>query len=115
MSELLDRSDEDLIEAVGGSHTAEVRAEWDVFDAAAYRASCEAAGVETLCRCDPAYPAKLWDLEGEPAVLHVAGGVERFLELAARGRWRSSARVVPRRTRWRTPGLWPGVSADRSR
>ncbi|MGZ4169610.1 MAG: DNA-processing protein DprA [Solirubrobacteraceae bacterium] len=84
MSELLDRSDEDLIEAVGGSHTAEVRAEWDVFDAAAYRASCEAAGVETLCRCDPAYPAKLWDLEGEPAVLHVAGGVERFLELAAR-------------------------------
>ena len=33
MSELLDRADEDLIEAVGGSHVAKVRAEWEAFDA----------------------------------------------------------------------------------
>ncbi len=26
-----------------------------------------------------------WDLEGEPAVLHVSGGIPRFLELAADG------------------------------
>jgi DNA processing protein len=83
--DLLDRDDEGLIEAVGGSHTAAVRAEWDGFDADAYRARCDAAEVETLCRCDPAYPGKLWDLDGEPAVLHVAGGLERFLELAAQG------------------------------
>jgi DNA processing protein len=83
ISELLDRADEDLIEAVGGSWAAEVRAEWDAFDAGTYRERCDTAGVETLCRCDPGYPAKLWDLEGEPAVLHVAGGLGRFLELAA--------------------------------
>jgi DNA processing protein len=82
ISEVLDRSDEDLIEAVGGSRRDDVRAEWDAFDADAYRARCQAAQVETVCRCDLAYPPKLWDLEGEPAVLHVAGGSERFLELA---------------------------------
>jgi DNA processing protein len=81
--DLLDRADEDLIEAVGGSHTAAVRSEWDQFDADAYRARCDAAEVETLCRCDRAYPARLWDLDGEPAALHVAGGMGRFLELAA--------------------------------
>jgi DNA processing protein len=83
MSELLDRADEDLIEAVGGSHVAEVRSEWEAFEADPYQARCDAAAVEMLCRCDPAYPAKLWDLEGEPAVLHVCGGMQRFLELVA--------------------------------
>jgi DNA processing protein len=82
LSDLLDRADEDLIAAVGGSHTAQVLAEWDAFDSGAYRERCDAAEVETLCRCDPAYPAPLWDLEGEPAVLHICGGTERFLELA---------------------------------
>jgi len=84
ISELLDRSDEDLIEAVGGSRTPEVRADWEAFDADAYRKQCDAAGIETLCRCDRCYPAKLWDLGGEPAVLHVAGGLARFLEVVAR-------------------------------
>jgi DNA processing protein len=83
LSGLLECADEDLIEAVGGSHVGEVRAEWKGLDADAYRGRCDAAEVETLCRCDPAYPAKLRDLDGEPAVLHVAGGLERFLELAA--------------------------------
>jgi DNA processing protein len=84
ISDLLDRADEDLIEAVGGSHTAEVRAEWRAFDADAYRERCGAASVQTLCRCEPAYPARLRDLEGEPAVLHVSGSVEAFLELLTR-------------------------------
>ena len=35
IAELLDRADEDLIEAVGGSRAAEVRAEWEAFDAGA--------------------------------------------------------------------------------
>ncbi|MGH2891722.1 MAG: DNA-processing protein DprA [Solirubrobacteraceae bacterium] len=94
LSELLDRADEDLIEAVGGTHTAEVRAEWEAFDPDPYRERCDALAVETLCRCDPAYPAKLWDLEGEPAVLHVAGGLGRFLELTTE---RSVAIVGARR------------------
>ena len=84
ISDLLDRADEDLIEAVSGSRTAEVRAEWEGFDAAAYRSRCDDAGIEALCRCDTGYPAKLWDLTGEPAVLHVTGGLERFLELVAK-------------------------------
>jgi DNA processing protein len=84
ISELLDRADEDLIESVGGSRAAEVRAEWGAFDAGAYREQCDGARVEALCRCDPAYPAKLWDLSGEPAVLHVAGGLGRFLEIVAK-------------------------------
>lgn len=84
ISELLDRADEDLIEAVGGSRTAEIRGEWEAFDAGAYLQRCTEAGIEALCRCDAAYPAKLWDLTGEPAVLHVTGGLERFLELVAK-------------------------------
>jgi DNA processing protein len=94
ISDLLDRADEDLIEAVGGSHAAEVRVEWEAFDADGYRERCTEAGVETLCRCDAAYPAKLWDLAGEPAVLHVAGGLDRFLQLVAK---RSVALVGARR------------------
>jgi DNA processing protein len=84
ISDLLDRTDEDLIDAVGGSRTAEVRGEWEGFDAGAYRSRCDEAGIEALCRCDAAYPAKLWDLAGEPAVLHVTGGLERFLELVGK-------------------------------
>ena len=81
--DLLTRADEELIDAVGGSRATEVRAEWADFDVGGYREGCKAAGVDTLCRCDAAYPAKLWDLDAEPAVLHVAGGMERFLELAS--------------------------------
>jgi DNA processing protein len=84
LTDLLSGADEELIEAVGGSQSGAIRGEWEAFDARAYRASCDAAAVETLCRCHRAYPAKLWDLDVEPAVLHVAGGTERFLELAAR-------------------------------
>jgi DNA processing protein len=45
------------------------------------RASAAAAGLELVCACDPAYPARLDDLQSPPAVLYVAGGLERFLEL----------------------------------
>jgi DNA processing protein len=83
ISELLDLDDEHLIEAVGGKHAELVRSEWLSFRADHYREGCEAAEVETLCRCDAAYPQKLWDLAAEPAVLHVAGGMQRFLGFAA--------------------------------
>ncbi len=81
--EILDCADGDLIEAVGGTRAAEVRTEWASFAPAGYRERCQEAGVEALCRCDPSYPPALRDLEAEPAVLHVTGGLERFLELAA--------------------------------
>src|SRR5262249_14770588 len=48
------------------------------------RDHCVVAGLELICRCDPAYPVRLRDLAAPPAVLHVAGGLDRFLTLAAR-------------------------------
>ena len=40
------------------------------------------SGLEAACRHDPAYPARLRDLDDAPAVLFVAGGVGRLEELA---------------------------------
>lgn len=47
------------------------------------RLRSQTAGLELICRCQPTYPDRLWRLFGPPAVLHVAGGLTRFLELAA--------------------------------
>lgn len=46
------------------------------------RAAAAAAGLELICLCDPAYPERLRRLSGPPAVLHVVGGMGRFLKLA---------------------------------
>jgi DNA processing protein len=47
------------------------------------RLKAAAAGVELLCACDSEYPYPLLALGStRPAVLHVAGGMRRFLELA---------------------------------
>jgi DNA processing protein len=69
-----------LLAAVGGSQRAALHSELSRFDAAAARDRAAAAGVELICRCDTAYPARLRELDGPPAVLHVAGGLDRFLE-----------------------------------
>jgi DNA processing protein len=41
------------------------------------------AHLQAICRHDPRYPAALTELPDAPAVLHVAGDVERFLTLVA--------------------------------
>ena len=41
-------------------------------------------GLELICRCDRAFPANLQALEAPPAVLHIAGGADRFRSLAER-------------------------------
>ena len=81
---LLELADEDLIAAVAPKHKRTVAGERATFDAQAYRARCAGAGLELICRCDPAYPAGLWTLTAPPAVLHVAGETARFHELAGR-------------------------------
>lgn len=53
-------------------------------DVGATRTRCTDLDVAVICRCDPAYPRRLNELAGAPAVLYVAGGLERFLELADR-------------------------------
>jgi DNA processing protein len=81
--ELLDLGDDDLIAAVAGQERSTVDAERAAFDPEGYRARCDEAAVAVMCRCDPAYPAGLWSLPAEPAVLHVTGAMGRFLELVA--------------------------------
>jgi DNA processing protein len=73
--------DEDLIAALGGQDRVDIVREREQLDLAAQRRRCEAAGIETICRHDPLYPAQLGELVSPPAVLHVVGGVARLLEL----------------------------------
>ena len=75
--------DEDLLAAVGGDQRSVVRAELRGFDPAGARRQAAATGIELICRCEPEYPFRLRALEGPPAVLHVSGGLDRFLGLVA--------------------------------
>jgi DNA processing protein len=74
-------ADHELIEAIGGAKRERLRDELDGLDVEAARRRSRADGVELVCRCDPAYPARLYELEAPPAVLHVSGGVDRLLAL----------------------------------
>ena len=76
-------ADEELIAAVGGDQRGILRRELARFDADRARARSAEAGLEMLCRCDAAYPVRLRSLQSPPAVLHLAGGLERFLRLIA--------------------------------
>jgi DNA processing protein len=74
--------DDELIAAVAGRQAWEVRRELASLSASAARDRAWAAGLQTVCGCDSAYPAALRALSSPPAVLHVAGGLDRFLALA---------------------------------
>ncbi|MDQ6605178.1 MAG: DNA-processing protein DprA [Actinomycetota bacterium] len=73
--------DAELVAAVAGSARKNVLDELTRFDAAGARQQAVEAGLELVCRCDRAYPARLRELEQAPAVLHVAGGLRRFVRL----------------------------------
>lgn len=81
LGELLGLGDDELIAAVGGQHRDSLRREFGRFDARDARARVVAAGLQAICCCHRRYPDRLYELEGPPAVLHVAGELERFLEL----------------------------------
>jgi len=80
---IFDLPDARLIAAIAGAARPAVEREYDSFDARAAAARCSAAGVETVCRCDPGYPLRLAAAPGSPAVLHVAGGRDRVCALLA--------------------------------
>jgi DNA processing protein len=80
---VLSLADEELIAAVAGDQRQIVRRELVRFDADRARARSADAGLELVCRCDPTYPRRLRTLQSPPAVLHVAGGLDRFLRLTA--------------------------------
>jgi len=79
---LLELENEELIEAVGGKQRERVRSELGAFDVEPARRRSAGAGLEQICRCDGDYPVSLGPLASAPAVLHVGGGLERFLALA---------------------------------
>jgi DNA processing protein len=72
---------DELIAALGGRQRHRLRRELEDLDPTAVRARSEEAGLETVCACDPSYPPPLRALAAPPAVLHVAGGLERLLAL----------------------------------
>ncbi|MBV9801373.1 MAG: DNA-protecting protein DprA [Solirubrobacterales bacterium] len=74
-------SDGQLIDAIGGRQRGVLRRELDQLELDEIRAHAGAAGLEMLCRCHPSYPTRLAALAGPPAVLYIAGGVERLLAL----------------------------------
>ncbi len=82
IAEILLLGDEDLVAALGGRHRNELLDRWRGFDPVQARRELTQAGLETICPCDPAYPARLADLPSPPAVIHVAGGLRRFLAAA---------------------------------
>jgi DNA processing protein len=78
---LLGLADRELIAAVGGAQAATVQRQLERFDVARARERCAVAGLEQICQCDRHYPDSLTALASPPAVLHVAGGLQRFLSL----------------------------------
>jgi len=80
---LLALPDMTLIDALGGRKAGSLRARHEQFDAAAAREECARAGLAVTCRHDELHPDALGPLPDAPAVLHVAGTVERLAELTA--------------------------------
>ena len=74
---------DELIMAVGGRSKAQLEREFGAVDVGQVRSRACDAGLEVVCACDPAYPAGLRALAGPPAVLYVAGGLERVPDPAS--------------------------------
>jgi len=80
--QLLGLADNDLINAVGGQSAAAIQVELATFharQASLARRHAEQLGLELLCACGELYPSRLRELERPPAVLHVAGGLDRLV------------------------------------
>jgi DNA processing protein len=80
---VLGLGDGDLVASIAGDQEPAVRRELARFDADRARQRAVSAGLELICRCDQEYPGRLRALDGPPAVLHIAGGLGRFLDLVA--------------------------------
>jgi DNA processing protein len=86
MLDVLDLDDNSLLALTGGEMRRTLTRRYSGFaavDAELLRSRAQAASLTQLCRCEDSYPAALEDVRAAPAVLHVAGGLERFLTLCA--------------------------------
>lgn len=81
--EILELADVELLAALAGTRRKAVAAEYERVQPAALRHHATVTGLEPICRCDPRYPQRLLALPSPPAVLHVGGGLERFLEVVS--------------------------------
>jgi DNA processing protein len=86
MIDVLDLDDNSLIALTGGEMRRTLARRHSGFaavDAQLLRSRAQAASLTQLCRCEASYPTALEGVRASPAVLHVAGGLERFLTLCA--------------------------------
>jgi DNA processing protein len=82
LPDLLELDEQGLLGALAGRRRAELERQLTDFSAqTARRRACQ-SGVELICRCSSEYPERLRALPSPPAVLHVVGGLERFVDLA---------------------------------
>jgi DNA processing protein len=79
---VLELGNHELIAALAGDRERAVLEQLGSFEADLAREHAERASLELICRCDARYPVSLRSLPNAPAVLHVAGGLERFLAIA---------------------------------
>jgi DNA processing protein len=78
LREILALSEEQLVAGLGGARAGAIAEEFERLDVDGLREAVERSGLEAVCRHDPAYPARLCDLEDAPAALFVAGGIDRL-------------------------------------
>ncbi|HVF79079.1 MAG TPA: DNA-processing protein DprA [Solirubrobacteraceae bacterium] len=84
LREMLSLSDMRLIEALAGDRQGSIQHAHASFDPARARERLRAASMHAVCRHDPSYPPRMLEADDAPAVLHVAGNVERVAVLADR-------------------------------
>jgi DNA processing protein len=82
LREILALSEEKLIAGLAGVRASQISDELERLDVDQLRDAVDRAGLEAVCRHDAAYPARLNDLADAPAVLFVAGGLGRLVEMA---------------------------------
>jgi DNA processing protein len=80
IDEVLALSDHELIAAVAGRSRRDLARRLTRWRPDHAISDARGAGLALICRCHPEYPPRLRELTCAPAVLHVAGGLERFLE-----------------------------------
>jgi DNA processing protein len=78
---ILALDDQELIDAVGGSLRGPARRMLRDFDAAAATDEIASAGLHAVCRHESLYPARLFDLDDPPALIHTTAPPERLAEL----------------------------------
>jgi DNA processing protein len=81
---MLSLPEERLIEALAGERRAAIVRAHETFEPARARADLAAASMHAVCRHDARYPARMLEAGDPPAILHVAGDLERLSVLAAR-------------------------------